>query len=213
MEDDAEGRFVPVDGEMTDPRLLLISRELHDEIGGSIASVLNLLELHEYYSQNQNFSGAQAKLSDARRALHRVLRFTKELAVALRTASRLGEDPASGRDSPDTAQLPVSGDQAAQRIEDEDLYAILREAVRNAISHSGAECITVQLSSSDSGLVASVEDNGAGLPTFASESPSSLGLWSMRERAALLGGTFKLRSGPSGGTRVLITIPLNQSQR
>jgi signal transduction histidine kinase len=213
MEDDADRSFAAVDGEMTDPRLIFISRELHDEIGGSIASVLNLLELHDHYSQNQNISGARAKISDARRALLRALQHTKELAVALRTASRLGGDPASVRDSPGPAQLPVSKNQASHRIEDEDLYAILREAVRNAISHSGAECITVQLSNSDHGLVASVEDNGAGFPTFDSESPSSLGLRSMRERAALLGGTFKLHCGPSGGTHVQITVPLNQPLR
>lgn len=213
MEDDADRRFAPVDGKVTDPRLILISRELHDEIGGSIASVLNLLELHDHYWQDQNITGARAKISDARRALYRALQLTKELAVALRVASHLGGDPSSGRDSPGLAQLSVSKDQAPRRIEDEDLYAILREAVRNAISHSGAECITVQLSNSDSDLLASVEDNGAGLPTLDTESPSSLGLCSMRERAALLGGTFKLHRGPSGGTRVQITVPLNQALR
>lgn len=213
MEDDADRCIAPVDGEMTDPRLVLISRELHDEIGGSIASVLNLLELHDHYWQDQNISGARAKISDARRALHRALQLTKELAVALRVASHLGGDATSERVSPGLAQLSVSKNEPPRRIEDEDLYAILREAVRNAISHSGAECITVRLSNSDSDLVASVEDNGAGLPMPDSESPSSLGLWSMRERAALLGGTFRLHRGPAGGTHVQITVPLNQALR
>jgi len=211
--EDADWPVAPVDQEMTDPKLKQISRELHDEIGGSIASVLNLLELHEHYWQDQNVSRARAKMSDARQALHRALQHTKELAVALRMPSRPGAGADSERDGPGPDQFPVNRNQAIRRIEDEELFAILREAVRNAISHSGAERITVQLSNSDSNLTVSVDDNGTGLPSLDSESPSSLGLWSMRERAALLGGTFNLHYGPSGGTRVQITVPLNQAPR
>jgi signal transduction histidine kinase len=197
---------------MTDSKLNQISRELHDEIGGSIASVLNLLELHDSYWQEQNMGRARAKMSDARQVLYRVLQHTKELALALRVPSRPGMGADSERDGPGLARFPVSRSEEMQPI-DEDLFAILREAVRNAVSHSGAELITVQLSNSDSNLTVSVDDDGAGLPLPDVESPSSLGLWSMRERAALLGGTFRLHCGPSGGTRVQITVPLNQAPR
>lgn len=197
---------------MTDPRLCLISRELHDEIGGSIASVLNLLELYEHYWQNENIGRARAKISDAKRALHRALRLTKELAVALRMTSHPSAAAAgSERGDSDIVRMAVTAGSAMQRIEEDDIFAILREAVRNAIRHSGAERITVQLSSSGSDLVASVEDDGIGLSSLDCDSPSSLGLSSMRERAALLGGVFQLDRGPSGGTRIQITVPLDEA--
>jgi len=203
---------MPEDREVADPMLCNISRELHDEIGGSIASVLNLLELHEHYWQNQNISRARAKISDAKRALHRALRLTKELAVALRTTSHpSGAAADSERGDPEVVRMPVTTSSAMQRIEEEDIFAILREAVRNAIRHSGAECITVQLSNSGSDLIASVEDDGTGLSSFDYDSPSSLGLSSMRERAVLLGGVFQLDRGPSGGTRIQITVPLDRA--
>lgn len=212
MEVDAGQSPVPGDREVTDLRLCLISRELHDEIGGAIASVLNLLELHELYWQNQNIRSARAKISDAKRALHRALRLTKELAVSLRVTSHPSSAAAdSERSDAEAVRMALSTSSAMQRIEEDDIFAILREAVRNAIRHSGAERITVQLTNSGSDLIASVEDDGSGLSSLDYNSPSSLGLFSMRERAALLGGVFQLDRGPSGGTRIKITVPLDQA--
>jgi signal transduction histidine kinase len=216
METNEEQIYPCVDQEITDHRIKLISREIHDEVGGSIASVLNMLELLEHYWQERDMTRATVKMSDARRTLHHALRHAKELALSLRMPMRLepiADIKRAGREGLVLAPLPQARASGARHIECEDVFPILREAVRNAVSHSAAEHITVQLSTSGGDLTMSVEDDGTGLRPSASESPTSLGLRSMRERAALLGGAFRLTRGSSGGTRVHVTVPLEQAQR
>jgi signal transduction histidine kinase len=57
---------------------------------------------------------------------------------------------------------------------------------------------------------ATVEDDGPGIPAEKVDSTASLGLQSIRERAALLGGTCRILSAESTGTKVVVTVPLTQ---
>jgi signal transduction histidine kinase len=83
---------------------------------------------------------------------------------------------------------------------------ILREGVRNAVSHSEAGRIDVRVRVSPEEVVGYVEDDGRGL---AEEDVSAGGgMRSMRERAELVGGTFELSSGPGVGTTIRASISL-----
>lgn len=198
-----------IDHELSEKYLQQMSRQVHDEVGGYIASTLNALELFEYYRDDRDQTRAKAKISDARRALHHALHNAKEVAVSLRTATqwrrnevkqmrRVGGQPLQARESP------------MRPTDHEEIFAILREAVRNAVNHASANSITVRLSASDDDLTVSVEDDGVGIPSLAGESPISPGLKSMRERVNFLGGTFRLLSGGESGTRIAITVPLHR---
>ena len=88
--------------------------------------------------------------------------------------------------SGDFPKLPAAVEVAA--------YRIVCEAVTNVSKHSQASECDVRLTFNDS-LQIDVQDNGIGLPQ---ETHSGVGMFSMRERAAELGGTFTIHSSTSG---------------
>lgn len=91
------------------------------------------------------------------------------------------------------------------------LYRIAQEAVQNALKHSGARSIAIELSARAGGVRLEVIDDGCGLPE-AEMQGSGLGLRTMRFRASAIGGrlTFARRSG--GGNSVLCEAPQAQTR-
>ncbi|MGE5320042.1 MAG: sensor histidine kinase, partial [Hyphomicrobiaceae bacterium] len=92
------------------------------------------------------------------------------------------------------------------------LYRILQEAASNIIKHSGADRMRVSLYRDEEALHLLIEDNGRGFDPagVASRDGESrgLGLISMKERASLSGGCYRLESSPGFGTRVHASWPL-----
>jgi signal transduction histidine kinase len=84
-------------------------------------------------------------------------------------------------------------------------FRVAQEALHNALRHSGASEISLTLSRSRRRVVLEVCDDGAGFdPGLA---PAGLGLASMRERAAAVGGVLRVTSAPGAGTRVRLAVP------
>ena len=91
---------------------------------------------------------------------------------------------------------------------EETAYRIAQEAIANAVRHSGAQHISVDLAcDGNGGLRLAVTDDGAGFdpedPTLLSH---HLGLTSMRERAEQLGGDLRISSRPGSGTTVVLEV-------
>ncbi len=85
-------------------------------------------------------------------------------------------------------------------------YRILAEALTNAVRHSGALRVVVELGTNeDGGLHAAVSDDGRGLP--ASIRPGANGVRTMRSRAFAIGGRLSIGSGDQPGTRVRLEVP------
>lgn len=87
-----------------------------------------------------------------------------------------------------------------------EVFLILREAIRNAATHSKATEISVNVAVEGIYLYGSVHDNGAGF-TAKETSAGGTGMASMHERAAILGAMLRMASSP-GGTKVSLTVPL-----
>jgi signal transduction histidine kinase len=91
------------------------------------------------------------------------------------------------------------------------LFAVVQEAVNNALKHAEAEDIWVRLNQSARGLLVLVEDNGRGFDVAATnanyEQRCSMGMVNMRERAELASGHLKLESAPGKGTKVAVWVP------
>ena len=87
------------------------------------------------------------------------------------------------------------------------LYLILREAVRNAVRHSGCRHLTVGVDITPEGVSGYVEDDGRGFEDNG-HGEAGLGLQSIKERAALLDGTARVYSSPQGGSGVRVLLPL-----
>jgi signal transduction histidine kinase len=99
----------------------------------------------------------------------------------------------------DLPPLPAAVEVAAFRIAD--------EAVTNVVRHARARSCIVRVWRSDGGLVVEVTDDGVGI---SGESTGGVGLASMRERAAELGGSCEVTPVDGGGTRVRAVLPVRE---
>lgn len=115
-------------------------------------------------------------------------------AATLRTRYELRVDA-------DLGSEPVASYEAK-----EALYRIAQEALHNVVKHARARSVRLALSAGDGGLTLAVEDDGAGFETDA-VFPGHLGLRSMRERAAAVGGRLVLDSAPGRGTLLTAWVP------
>ena len=87
------------------------------------------------------------------------------------------------------------------------LFRIVQEGLRNVRTHSRAPKVDVWLQGSAEAISLTLSDNGVGFKFADSVASHGIGLRSMRERARILGGTFKVQSSPGQGTRIAVTVP------
>jgi signal transduction histidine kinase len=102
-------------------------------------------------------------------------------------------------------EAPQGEPEAAIHVK-EALYRISTEAVQNAIRHSGCRRLQIRLTHDDDAIRVDVIDDGRGFCPDA-EYDNHLGLKTMRERAAALGGASAIRSSPGAGTHVITEVP------
>ena len=88
-----------------------------------------------------------------------------------------------------------------------EVLRVIQEALTNARRHSGARNVWVSLQVEGNELVAEVSDDGRG---FGPDTASGVGLSSMSERAAAIGGNVEIESAVGQGTRVHLRVPVPQ---
>jgi signal transduction histidine kinase len=191
---------------------LRLARQLHDVLAPLLAVGLHQLELCETHAES---AGAQAreKLAAARAAIQESQAVVRRQCALLRERPGLAESlrrylADAGSSCPVRLELADGLDSLPARYTDE-LFLIIREALRNAFTHSGADEVVVTADISAAAVVATVRDDGRSFVVAAREgADGSQGLTSMRERAWLLGGFLTIDSRPGQGTVVRLRIPL-----
>jgi PAS domain S-box-containing protein len=193
-----------------------IARELHDEAGQLLTALLvglrtleDARELAEVKVQGHRLREITAKAIDEVGRLARGLRPTvlddHGLGVAL---SRYATEYTKTHNIAvnlvlnglDSSNLP-SAIQIA-------LYRILQEALTNVARHSGAKEVSIRFARLATAVEIAVIDDGCGFDAKAvAVSSHRLGIQSMRERAAMLGGTIRFASRRKG-TEILVHVPL-----
>jgi signal transduction histidine kinase len=97
------------------------------------------------------------------------------------------------------------------------IFAIVQEAVNNALKHAQASRIEVHLKETPTAIHASILDDGVGFEADkvmrSYEQQGSLGLVNIRERAELIGGELTLESLPDQGTRIAVCVPKAEVER
>ncbi|HMQ52492.1 MAG TPA: PAS domain-containing protein [Anaerolineae bacterium] len=194
-----------------------VARELHDEAGQALASLMVGLRLLENdLAQPQVVPQRMAEL---KRTAEGVLDNLHRLAMDLHPASldHLGLIPAL-RQYTETfgAQHDLEIQFETVGLDSErlppaieiNLYRIVQEALANIARHAQATQAGVIVERRGGHIVAIAEDNGIGFD-FAADLPGSgrLGLVGMRERAEMLGGQFEIESTAGIGTTVYVEIP------
>ncbi len=183
-----------------------LRRDLHDGLGPRLASLTLRLE-----AARDGLAGdpeAAARLGalaegtrDAIAEIRRLVADLRPAAVdelglvpALREAAAEYEHAARPRITVEGSELPPLP--AAVEVA---AYRIAVEAMTNAVHHASARRCVISLAVDGSGnLQVDVADDGAGIPAHPA---GGLGLPSMRERAAELGGCCSIERSPAGGTR------------
>jgi len=127
-----------------------------------------------------------------------LLEIVESLVRRNRTMARSLEISLEVEEQVPTAPLGETGTQVSR---------IIQEALTNARRHSGAKRISVRLAMDGDDLLVEVSDDGHG---FGPETPPGVGVGSMRERAALLGGELEIESEVERGTSVRLRVPLSR---
>jgi signal transduction histidine kinase len=196
-----------------------IARELHDETGQALTSLLVSLRLIE---RAESMQEAREMTSNMREVISQALDRVKEMALELRPSvlDDLGLVPALANfvhSSPERLGLDVdfvtsdlNGERLPLEVET-TLYRIAQEALVNVARHANADHVTVHLKRRQGSIVLVVEDDGMGFDPqeVLASAPKNkrLGLYGMEERASLLGGRLTVESQPGAGTVISVEIP------
>ncbi len=113
-----------------------------------------------------------------------------------------------GHDVGITTRVEIDQQLTASPAVEVSVFRVVQEALTNVANHSGATSVVVTLSEEGEALRLSVRDNGRGLPAVMNA--AGTGLASMRERAALLGGSLSVRDVDEGAELALV-IPTEAS--
>jgi len=194
-----------------------IARELHDRLGEVLTVGLRQLDLEEILGQEvQRQETREGQSEIAREVLVEAMRRLRVVTSGLRDEPVTSFEKALAdflnRVCADAdVHLVVLGDEtwaAAETID--EAFLIVREALRNALTHGAPQSVVVGVEVTRRELRAWVDDDGKGFACGDdAESPAvGTGLATMRERARLLGGTLAIVSKPGHGTSVELNVTL-----
>lgn len=107
------------------------------------------------------------------------------------------------------AQVDCRGQAELPLVVEQALFRVAQEALTNIARHSAATHVTIQLTADWHAGTLAMSDNGRGFDPQVTDQ-HGLGLQSMRERVAALGGTLTIDSRPGAGTRMIAEIPLTK---
>ncbi len=199
-----------------------IAQDLHDDVGSGISEIMFLSELAR---QDSNESPAQmhSKLANITQKARQMATAMDEIVWTVNPKNDSLPDLASylcdyvreflraanvGCRIDRAEGLPNAPLTAQQR---HNLFMAVKEALNNAVKHSGATEVWLRIlwSPAEAALKVSVEDNGRGFESArAREDESGNGLANMQTRLEALGGKTQFTSQPGQGTQVCFTLPL-----
>jgi signal transduction histidine kinase len=194
-----------------------ISRELHDSTSQSLTSLLLGLRT---LSDGCDQPDIQQRAEDLRTIAAHTLEEVHALTIQLRPSvlDDLGLPAALDRHIMECRRrYPLNIDLAVQGLDGQRLpaqmetalYRIVQEGLTNVVRHARATTASIFIERRDHTVRVLIEDDGLGFDAVAaSKTDGHLGLYSIRERAELLGGSLKVDSEPGRGTSLLIEIPL-----
>jgi two-component system, NarL family, sensor histidine kinase DevS len=188
-----------------------LARELHDETGQALTSVLLGLKAVE------TADDVPSALADLRELVVSTLQEVRRLAVELRPKALddFGLVPAVERlvetfDASTGMSVALESNLGVERLPSEvetTLYRVVQEALTNISKHSGASKVSVVLVRRDAAVTALIEDDGRGF-SGADELRGGIGLAGMRERLALLDGRLTIESARGQGSTLVAEVPV-----
>ena len=192
-----------------------LARELHDETGQALTSILlGLRGLEEVHDA----AALKATVAEVRDLVRSTLQDVRRLAVELRPTAlddfglvaaleRLTDNFAeqTGIAVEFVSNLPGDG-RFAPEVETV-LYRLVQESLTNIVKHARAKSVSIVLTRKPESVSVIVEDDGVGFDP-GRETGDGIGLLGMRERVGLFGGRVVLESRPGAGTTIVAEVPV-----
>ena len=197
-----------------------VSRDLHDDVGQALTSVLLGLRLVEdsLSAPSVDLHDTRSRVADLRELVADALRRARQLAFDLRplVLDDIGLVPALERLVDDVAkrsgvavELAVTAFRPEERLSPKSetvVYRVVQEALTNVVRHARATHVSVTVTTRDAHVRTLIEDDGTGFDPDLSRPHTHLGLVGMAERAALIDGTLQVLSKPGSGTLIVLEV-------
>jgi signal transduction histidine kinase len=191
-----------------------LARELHDETGQALTSVLLALRSLEEKAADEE---TRTTVAQVRELVVATLHDVRRLAVELRPKAlddfgleaaleRLTQTFAEQAGLPVDFHATLGSGRLPEEVETA-LYRIVQEALTNIVKHAQASRVSVVLTRKGESAVAVIEDDGLGFDPDETRD-GGFGLVGMRERVALLDGRLAIEASPGSGTTIAAEVPL-----
>ena len=203
-----------------------LSRDLHDLVGQDLSALKMGLDIL-FDDQPKAFPAMRQRVAELSKMLLGTIMAVRDLAYALRPIDldQLGLAKTALRHCEDfSAKAGVKVDFFAPGLEDLKLdsdteitlYRLIQEGLNNIKKHADATDATIRLVASFPNIILRIEDNGKGFDAenrlVSAINEKRMGLRSMEERVAILGGKMSIESRPMQGTKILIEIPTERKE-
>ena len=194
-----------------------IAREIHDDIGGSLAAIrLDLSWAARHVSDPHvlaRIDTAGLMLQHALGASQRIMRNLRPaiLDQGLAAAARWLAHDFERRTRVNTQFK----DQHCRQTHTSEVqlaaYRTIQEALTNILKYSGADLVSIDLSDVDNVLTVEITDNGKGITPTDRSKMNAFGLRGLEERANSVGGWLDVSSATGKGTSVILSVPILQT--
>jgi len=204
-----------------------LARDLHDGPTQNIASIaMQVNFVRTLIEDSDNSDQVRGKLESIETLARRTTKQIRHMLFTLRPlvletrglAAAIKQYVSKLTDATDlsiTVAAEPGCDAALDRAAQGAIFYIIEEAISNARKHAQAETIWVRLYvDGQHAFIAEIEDDGQGFDEDAVrrtyDETGSLGLVNMEERAEMAGGGVTIATAPGAGTRVRLTVPLDE---
>ena len=194
-----------------------LARELHDSVAQALFS-MSLTAEATVSTFDEDPDETKRSVENIRDLARSALREMRSLIFELRPVERELEGLVSTLKKHLEVVRRVTGKDIVMHEEgyvpqplavERELFRIIQEALNNAVKHSQASHIGIELALRDERILAAVSDDGVGFdPSDAQIRTRRLGITSMEERSAELGGELTIESSPANGTKLQVVVPV-----
>ena len=195
--------------------------ELHDRLSGLMVASLREMEMlkkmakieeEKAIEQYENtMTMLQDSLAEMRRVSHGMasLELKSGLIAAInQTAKNISKLSGSPKIEVNTFKLKeISLDAKTEQY----LFRVVQESLTNILKYAKAKEVSIQLINVDNELTLDIEDDGVGFKYNPQGTKNGLGISSMESRVLELGGKFSVNSEPEKGTKIRVSIPLEDN--
>lgn len=183
-----------------------LSRELHDGLGGTLASIKMRLSSKNMDSLNPILKDIDAACLDVRNMSHSLSStFIHEIDFHSLLVKLVKDIEQRSSLKVNLEFMPAKELNQLEAETRHQCYRIIQELTNNAVKHSHATLLTIGLIKNDNDVILLIEDNGIGFEL--ASSPSGIGINNVRKRLETINGNLDITSSPNKGSTFAISFP------